>query len=197
MFKVKICGITCLEDALWAIDCGADALGFVFYEKSPRYIDIKRAKEITSKLPPFIHKVGLFVNEDSDKINQICSKTLMSIAQIHFEASSKLYNDLKIPHMKVVRAKRKDDIFRYQDQYKIVDAFVESYGGEGKRVDESWFDGVDNSKIILAGGLNPKNVGALKRFGFYGFDVSSGVELKKGKKDKNRVKKFIDEVKLS
>ncbi len=193
--KVKICGITNLKDAINAINLGADALGFVFYDKSPRYVAPKDAYEIVQQLPPFVHKVGLFVNETASDINSICIDTKMSIAQIHFTADDLLYNSLKIPHIKVIRAKSQEDIEKYEDEYRIVDAFVDSYGGAGKRVESLWFKDIDCSKIILAGGLNTHNIDEMKEYGFYGFDVSSGVERAKGKKDKQKMKDFIKKAK--
>jgi len=189
--RTKICGITSYKDAMIAIDAGADALGFVFYEKSPRYISPKDASIIISKLPPFIEKVALFVNEDAQTINTMCSESGATLAQIHFEANSELYDALTIPHIKVIRAKSKEDIKKYNNEYRLIDAFCESYGGAGKRINIEWFDDVDCSKIILAGGLDSTNVDALKEYGFYGVDVSSGVEASKGVKDPLKVKEFI------
>ncbi|MEA3228300.1 MAG: phosphoribosylanthranilate isomerase [Campylobacterota bacterium] len=189
--RTKICGITSLKDAMVAIDSGADALGFVFYEKSPRNISIKDAKEIIKQLPPFIEKVALFVNVDAQIINTTCKETGATLAQLHFEADAKLYDALDIPHIKVIRAKSKDDILNYSNEYRLVDAYCEAYGGAGKRINIEWFDEIDCSKIILAGGLDPTNVASLKKYNFFGVDVSSGVELSKGIKDSNKVKKFI------
>ncbi len=194
MSRVKICGITNLTDALDAIGAGADALGFVFYEKSPRYISPEHAREIVKQLPPFVERVGLFVNESAEDIDIICQRAGMSLAQIHFDAPQNLYDALSIKHLKVVRAQTPEDLQRFNDEYRIVDAFVESYGGEGKRIDPAWFEGIDCSRIILAGGLNARNVMQMRRFGFFGFDVSSGVEQKKGKKDKIEMQNFIKAV---
>jgi phosphoribosylanthranilate isomerase len=193
--RVKICGITNLEDALSAIEFGADALGFVFYEKSPRYIDIKSAKSLVEKLPPFVEKVGLFVNTKASEINSTCRAVGITLAQIHFEAQDELYESLELPHIKVVRANSREDLLKYSDSYRIVDAFVKSYGGEGKRVNLSWFEGVDCSKIILAGGLNEENLSEVKGYGFFGFDVSSGVEKSRGKKDVAKLKAFLQKAK--
>jgi len=195
MKKVKICGITNLEDALVAVRAGADALGFVFYPESPRYITPQKAKDIVKRLPPFIEKVGLFVNVDKDEIEFTCKESGMSLAQIHFDVSDTFLTDLKIPYIRVVRAKCKEDIVKFGDEYRIVDAFVQSYGGEGKRIDKNWFTGVDCSRIIVAGGLNSSNLKELEEFDFYGFDVSSGVEKSKGIKDKKLVYEFIKEAK--
>jgi len=193
--RVKICGITNYEDAKFAESCGADALGFVFYKNSPRYIEPEKAKEIISLLPPFITKVALFVNEKAETIDSISEFIGADYAQIHFEADKELYNNLKTKHLKVIRAKSREDIWKYQNEYRIIDAFVPEYGGSGKRVNLEWFECVDKSKIILAGGLNSNNLDEVLNLGFYGVDVSSGVEKEKGKKDWNEVKKFIDKVK--
>jgi len=189
--RVKICGITNLQDALDAIDSGANALGFVFYEQSPRYIKPQDAKEIIKKLPPFVQSIGLFVNVKAPQIDFICKLSGIDMAQIHFEADESFYKHLQTKHIKVVRAKSKEDILKYKDEYRLLDAFVEEYGGMGKRIDPTWFHGIDCSKIILAGGLNSDNLDELKEFDFYGLDVSSSVEKSKGKKDKNKMKAFV------
>ncbi len=189
--RTKICGITNLEDALNAIDAGADALGFVFYEKSPRYISVDDAANIVKQLPPFIEKVALFVNVDANTINSTCKKAKMTLAQIHFDADDTLFNNLEVPYLHVIRAKSPEDILKYSDTYRLVDAYCEAYGGTGKRLNIEWFDGVDCSKIILAGGLDEYNVASLKSYGFYAVDVSSGVEKSHGKKDSQKVINFI------
>ena len=189
--RTKICGITSYEDAMTAINAGADALGFVFYKKSPRYISPNNAKKIIQKLPPFVEKVGLFVNVDAQIINSYIQESGCTLAQLHFDASNEVYEQLFVPHIKVIRAKNKEDILKYSEEYRLIDAYCEAYGGAGKRINIEWFDGVDNSKIILAGGLDSDNVGSLKKYGFYGVDVSSGVEISHGKKDSQKVKDFI------
>jgi len=194
--RCKICGITSYDDAMVAIEAGADALGFVFYKKSPRYIDILEAKKIIKQLPPFVEKVALFVNEDAKTINYICQKIGATLAQIHFEADDALFEALKVPYIKVIRAKNKDDILKNSDKYRLIDAYCEAYGGSGKRLNIEWFNGVDCSKIILAGGLDAKNVASLKKYGFYGVDVSSGVEKSYGIKDSSKVKNFIKNAKV-
>ena len=192
--KIKICGITNLDDALDAIEAGADALGFVFYEKSPRYIAPNDAKEIIKKLPPFIQSIGLFVNMYPAQIDFISKLSKIDIAQIHFETDDKFYKSLQTKHLKVLRATSKDEIIKHQHEYILIDAFVENYGGEGKRLNLEWFKDVDCSKMILAGGLTEDNIKELRDFHFYGVDVSSGVELSKGKKDKQKMINFCKSV---
>ncbi len=189
--KVKICGITNLKDALVAVEAGADALGFVFYVKSPRYITPKKALEIVEQLPPFVQRVGLFVNFTCKEINSTCKDAKMSLAQIHFEADERLFSRLDLPYIRVTRATCKEDIGENADKYRIVDAFVQSYGGEGKRVDISWFKDIDCSKIILAGGLDCSNIEEVKDLGFYGLDVSSGVQKSYLEKDEKKIFEFL------
>ncbi len=193
--KVKICGITNYEDAKTACEAGADALGFVTYPKSPRFIKPEEIKNIIKKLPPFITKTVLFVNTDAEYVNEVMKYVKADLAQIHFEADKKFFMDIEYPFVKVIRAKKQSDIDKFENEYKIVDAYVPEFGGSGKRVALEWFETRNNSKIILAGGLTPENVCETKKLGFYGVDVSSGVESIPGKKDKNKIIKFIREVK--
>jgi len=189
--RVKICGITNLRDALHAVECGADALGFVFYNQSPRYITPKDAKRIIDQLPPFVERVGLFVNEGVETIETVCRYSDISLAQIHFEVDEASLDALALKTLPVVRARSAEDVHTFSDRYRLVDAFCESYGGSGKRLNLEWFSGIDCSKIILAGGLTPENVSEVKEYGFYGVDVSSGVESVKGKKDPHKVEQFL------
>ena len=189
--RIKICGITNLKDALHAVECGADALGFVFYNKSPRYITPAEAKRIIDKLPPFVERVGLFVNEGMETIDTVCRYCDISRAQIHFDVDEESLDAIGLQTLPVVRAKRPEDLIKFKDRYRLVDAYSEAYGGSGQRLNLEWFNGVDCSKIILAGGLTPDNVAQVKKLGFYGLDVSSGVESIKGKKDPMKVKQFI------
>jgi len=193
--RCKICGITSLEDAMMAIDAGADALGFVFYKKSPRYITPVDAQKIISRLPPFIEKVALFVNEEAADIDKMCNIAGATLAQLHFDVKQELCNALQTPYIKVTRAKSDKDILEYKDEYRLVDAYCEAYGGAGKRINIEWFKDIDCSKIILAGGLNSINVTSLQEYGFFGVDVSSGVEISHGIKDAQKVKDFINHAK--
>jgi len=189
--RVKICGITKPEDALIAVKYDADALGFVFYESSPRYITPQDAKELITQLPPFISTVGLFVNETPQRINQIVKECKLDYSQIHFEMSDEDFSKLDHKAIRVVRAKEPSDVLKYSNEYRIVDAYTEEFGGSGLKVNLDWFDDVDCSKIILAGGLSPYR---LKGYGFedfYGLDVSSGVESSKGVKSHIRMVEFI------
>ncbi len=193
--RVKICGITNIEDALVAIEAGADALGFVFYDRSPRFITPDDATSIVRQLPPFVERVGLFVNESKSTIERVCQKSNMSLAQLHFDVDEDFLNSLDIKALPVIRAKRKEDILKFKGRYRLVDAYTQEYGGAGKRVQLEWFDDADREHIILAGGLSPNNVEEVLPYGFYGVDVSSGVEMSKGRKDPQKVNEFIRKVK--
>ena len=191
--RVKICGITNLEDAIDAINAGCDALGFVFYDKSPRYIEPTKAKEIVNKLPPFVQTVGLFVNTNENFINEICEKSQMQLAQIIDDKNIINYDLLKVKSIKVIRVKNIEDLSNLNNSYYLVDAFVDSFGGEGKRVALEWFENINCSKFILAGGLTSNNLKEIDGYGFYGVDVSSGVEESKGKKNKQKMIDFVKE----
>lgn len=192
--RVKICGITNLQDAFDAINAGADALGFVFYSNSPRYITPLKAKEIVEKLPPFVQTVGLFVNENEEFINQVCFDAKMQLAQIIDDFDVLNYEKISFKYIKVIRAKEKKDLLNLNKEYYLVDAFVDSFGGEGKRIALDWFESIDCSKFILAGGLTTKNLKEINGFGFYGVDVSSGVESEvKGIKDRQKMIDFVKE----
>ena len=193
--KVKICGITNVNDAMHAIDSGANALGFVFYEKSPRYISPFDAKIIIDQLPPFVEKVGLFVNQSAKEIEQTAYASHITLAQIHFDVEENFLDEISFPTLPVVRANKAEDISRFSDRYRLVDAYCEAYGGSGKRLNLEWFTDIDTSRIILAGGLSPDNLSELDGYGFYGVDVSSGTEASKGIKDSDKVERFITHAK--
>lgn len=191
--RIKICGITNLSDAINAINAGADALGFVFYKKSPRYIEPLKAKEIVEEIAPFVQAVGLFVNESLEFINETCKNSKMQLAQIIDDENTLDYSKLTVKYIKVLRVKEKKDLQNLKNQYYLIDAFVDAFGGAGKRVTLEFFKDLDCSKFILAGGLDAQNLKELNGFGFYGVDVSSAVEIEKGKKDKQKMIDFVKE----
>lgn len=182
---------------MMAIDAGADALGFVFYPPSPRFITPQDAKKIIEQLPPFVEKVGLFVNESAAAINRMSQESGITLAQIHFEASRETLDQLTVAYVQVTRAAAEEEITLLDGQYRLVDAYCEAYGGMGKRLNLEWFKGKDNSHIILAGGLSPENVHETLPYGFYGVDVSSSIEASKGVKDPEKVRHFIRNAKKS
>ena len=189
--RVKICGITNLADALQAVAAGADALGFVFYPPSPRAVTPEETARIVAALPPFVERVGLFVNTPPQTVNQICQQAHLSLAQIHFDVDAAYLDALEVKSLPVIRARAPEDLDRFADRYRLIDAYVEGYGGEGKRLALEWFAGRDNRRVILAGGLTPDNVHQTLPYGFYGVDVSSGVEAEPGRKDPDKVEAFV------
>jgi phosphoribosylanthranilate isomerase len=197
MVKVKICGITNVEDALHAADCGADALGFVFYDKSPRCLDPEAARGIIAELPPFVTAVGLFVNETPDRIRRITDFCGLDAIQLHGDEGPA---DCDYAPRRVVKALRVKEAASLQrlDEYTVsailLDAWVPGvYGGTGERLDWSLAAEVaGRRRTILAGGLTPENVTeAVRTVRSYAIDVSSGVEAAPGKKDPEKVAAFI------
>ena len=203
MVKVKICGITNFEDAQTAILAGCDMLGFVFYEKSPRYIRPDRAGDIISGLPGEVEKAALFVNEQKktviDILNQIKE---IDILQFHGDETPDYCNAFNKRIIKAIRVKNEDSIKQmasYNVNFFLLDAFKKDvYGGTGENFE--WKLAKDakayNVPIILSGGLNPENVKeAIELVEPYAVDVSSGVEISPGRKDPELIKKFIQKVK--
>lgn len=200
MVKVKICGITNPEDALAAADYGADALGFVFYRGSPRYISPQAAKEIIRQLPPLITTVGVFVDETIDKIEEIMRHVPLDIAQLHgHEPPESCLLSRRV--IKAIRVKELSDLEplkRYRVSAFLLDTYTpESLGGTGQIF--NWDIAVaakQFGKVILAGGLNPDNIEkAIRWVRPYAVDVSSGIEEEKGKKDLKKMRLFIERAK--
>ena len=200
MVRIKICGITNVEDALAAADFGADAIGFVFYEGSPRSISHKEARNIIKKLPPYLTTVGVFVDRSPEEIERIMRYVSLDVAQLHGHESPEACM-LSGRVIKAIRVKELSDLEplrKYRVSAFLLDAYTtESFGGTGQIF--NWDIAVDAKqfgKIILAGGLNPDNVEkAVRRVRPYAVDVSSGVEEGKGKKDHKKLKLFIERAK--
>src|SRR3989338_7241461 len=200
--KIKICGITNSEDALAAVKYGADALGFVFYKKSPRYVEISKAHEIISHLPAFIPTVGVFVNETFENIQKTVDECGIGIVQLHGDEDEKFCSKFRtkiIKSVKVSDEKSIEKIKEYKVSAFLLDAFSEEIpGGTGKTF--NWDLAVRAKKygrIILAGGVNPENVkDAILKVNPYAVDVSSGVESKPGKKDYEKMRRFIEAVRV-
>jgi len=198
---VKICGITNIEDAQHAIQCGADAIGFVFFEESPRFISHRRAAEIVRSLPDHTSKIGVFVNADLKFVRDIVNHVNLSAVQLLGNDGPDDLVDFDTSVIKVFRVGKEYDV-EVMKNY-IVDAFLldamseGAYGGTGKTFD--WNIAIkakEYGRIILSGGLTPDNVEDAVRFVRpYGVDVSSGVEAKPGKKDRGKVQDFISRAK--
>jgi len=197
MVKVKICGITNLEDALMAVEAGADALGFVFFQGSSRYISPEEAAAVIRLLPPFVQTVGLFVNEDIATVNLIAERCGIDIVQLHGEETPEYCVTVKRRVIKAFRVKDAstlDDLTNYRVAGYLLDAWSSSAPG-GTGTTFNWdiaAKAAVSHRIILAGGLTPENVtGAIEAVKPYAVDVSSGVEAAPGKKEREKVMSFI------
>ena len=197
MTRVKICGITNLEDALFAAEAGADALGFVFYARSLRCIAPDRVREIILRLPPFVAKVGVFVNEELDRVRELMAYCHLDYAQLHGDEPPEQVAALAPRAIKAARVRSAADVERlsaYQAAAYLLDTYHPTkLGGTGKTWDwELAMEAKKYGPIILAGGLTPQNVtAAIERVHPYAVDVSSGVEAAPGVKDHQKVQCFI------
>lgn len=200
MSKVKICGITNLEDAMLACELGADALGFIFYEKSPRHILLEKAKTIMKSLPPFVTKIGVFVNMELKELNRVCKNLQIDLVQLHGDETPDYCGQVNVPCLKVFRVKNNFDVAILQDYQTrgfLLDTFqTNNYGGTGETFD--WNIAKKAKKygnIVLSGGLNPGNIlEALNFVNPYAVDVCSGVEAFPGKKDPVKLKTLFEEI---
>ena len=202
MTKIKICGITNLEDARAAADFGADALGFVFFRDSPRAITPEKASEIIARLPAFITTVGVFVNEPREKIQETAKAAGIDVIQLHGDESPESCR-LSRRVIKGIRVKSLESLEPLIKYEGLVSAFLlDAYaphmlGGTGQVF--NWDIAIEAKtfgRIILAGGLTPENIAeAINRVKPYAVDVSSGVEIEKGKKDHQKMRLFIERAK--
>ena len=202
MTKVKICGITNLEDALHAVKCGADALGFNFYGMSPRYISPEKAGEIISALPKEILKVGVFVNEPVENVLAIAEIAKLDAAQLHGDETPEFVDNLKsLSNVQIIKAMRVTPNFQAnmvlacRADAILLDAYSPSErGGTGESFDWEVASAISQwvAQLYLAGGLKPDNVqNAIEAVRPYAVDVCSGVESAKGRKDPQKVVEFI------
>ena len=196
--KVKFCGITNLEDAINASDLGADALGFVFYSKSSRFISPEEANKIIQKLPPFISTVGLFVNQSKSEIEDAIKSCSLNLLQFHGDEDELFCKQFNLPYIKAISMKPDINLLKYIESYNTAKAFLlDSYskdtrGGSGTVFDWKSIPSNTSKPFIIAGGLNPNNVKILLELIVpYGVDVSSGIEIRKGVKDFQLMKEFI------
>lgn len=204
--KVKVCGITNAEDAWAAVEAGADALGFIFCEQSPRYIVPAVASRIIAGLPPLIVTVGVFVNEGMATVRSIMDTCGLAMAQLHGDENASYCRELSRPAMKALRLKDRGSLLalaEYQGRGGVrgfvLDTFSElAYGGTGQVTDWALAAEVAKStRILLAGGLTPDNVTeAIRTVRPYGVDVSSGVESAPGKKDHAKIRAFLEAVRV-
>ena len=204
--KVKVCGITNGEDALAAVESGADALGFIFYEKSPRYVVPAIAGQIIAELPPLVVSVGVFVNEGLATVRSIMDTCHLGMAQLHGDENASYCHELSRPVIKALRLKNRESLLalaEYQGRGSVrgfvLDTFSElAYGGTGQVIDWTLAAEVAKSTpILLAGGLTADNVTeAIRVVRPYGVDVTSGVESAPGKKDRAKLRAFLEAVRV-
>ena len=199
--RIKFCGITRAEDAQVAVKLGADALGFVFYAPSPRCVEVAQAAAIARELPPFVSKVGLFVNAAAEEVENICRAVGLDVVQYHGDESPEHCAHAPRPWIKAIRVRPELDIVAECRRYAQASAWLfdtyddKLYGGSGKAFDWALLPQQHRRPIILAGGLTPDNVGqAIRSTAPYAVDVSGGIEAAKGIKDHDKMRKFIAEV---
>ncbi|MDP4028952.1 MAG: phosphoribosylanthranilate isomerase [Gallionella sp.] len=208
MTRIKICGITRMEDALAAAHCGADAIGLVFYERSPRHVSIAQATQLAAALPPFVSVVGLFVNAEAALVREVQAQVPLDLLQLHGDESPEYCAQFAKPYLKAIRVKAGVDLLQCASDFcsakgLLLDAHVEGIpGGTGATFDWSLIPEHLPLPVILSGGLDAENVAAaIKQVRPYAVDVSSGVEaneginILKGIKDAAKIAAFINEVK--
>ena len=202
--RVKICGITNLTDAQAAVEAGADALGFNFYEKSPRYVSLKTAAAISKQLPPFVMRVGVFVNAPEDFVLRTIAEGGLTMLQFHGDEPPEFCTQFGLMSMKAFRIRDESSLAelpKYATDAYLLDAYSsEARGGTGEKF--NWNLAIEAQKfgkpIFLAGGLTPKNIAdAVRQVKPFGVDVSSGVESAPGKKDHAKLKAFIEAAKTA
>ena len=196
--RVKICGITNLADAQAAVEAGADALGFNFYEKSPRHVSVKTAAEISKQIPPFIMRAGVFVNADEDLVTRAIGECGLSLLQFHGDEPPEFCAQFGLMSMKDFRIRDEnslEELPKFQTDAYLLDAYSsDARGGTGEKF--NWDLAIEAQKfgkpVFLAGGLTPENVAdAVRTVRPFGVDVSSGVESSPGKKEHAKIRAFI------
>ena len=198
MTRVKFCGFTHQDDVAQAVALGADALGFVFYGPSSRYVSPEHAKTLTRSVPAFVTRVGLFVNEEAETIQRIFEIAQLNLIQYHGEESPEFCDAVGLPYIKAFRVRKGMDLRTEMDRYPnasgfLLDAYVKGQpGGTGERFDWELIPH-SHAPIILAGGLTPDNAkDAIDQVAPWALDVSGGIEIKPGRKDPDKMARFMD-----
>ena len=195
--RIKICGLTCEEDVDAAVAAGADAIGFVFYSPSPRYVLPQRAAELAKRIPPFVDVVGLFVNETPERVLAACEALPINVLQFHGDEDAAYCQQFARPYLRAARVRPGLDLVEFARSFPdarglLLDAFVEGYGGGGHVFDWTLIPPDLPGHLVLSGGLTAENVGdAVRRVGPVAVDVSSGVEASKGIKDHSKIAAFV------
>ena len=198
--RIKICGLTREQDVDAAIECGADAVGFVFYPKSPRCLTLERARVLAARLPAFVTPVGLFVNAEAQEIAAACEALPSMLLQFHGDETPEFCRAIGRPYMRAARMVPGLDLLDFGLRFSgacalLLDAHVEGYGGGGKVFDWSLIPPNVSTPVVLSGGLNPANVtDGILQLRPWAVDVSSGVESAKGIKDADAIRRFCEAV---
>ena len=198
MTRVKFCGFTHQDDVAQAVALGADALGFVFYGLSSRYVSPEHAQTLTRSVPAFVTRVGLFVNEEAETVQRIFELARLNLIQYHGEESPELCDAIGLPYIKAFRVRKGMDLRTEMDRYPnasgfLLDAYVKGQpGGTGERFDWELIP-QSHAPIILAGGLTPDNAkDAIDQVAPWALDVSGGIETKPGRKDPDKMARFMN-----
>lgn len=195
--RIKICGLTREGDVDAAVAAGADAIGFVFYPHSPRYVTPQRAAELARRIPPFVDVVGLFVNADPEDVAATCAQVPLSLLQFHGDEAADYCRQFSRPYLRAARVRAGLDLVEFAGSFPdarglLLDAFVEGYGGGGHVFDWTLIPPALPGFLVLSGGLTAENVGAaIDRVRPDAVDVSSGVESGKGIKDHEKIAAFV------
>lgn len=199
--RIKICGITRPEDGRSAADCGVDAIGLVFYEPSPRSVDIVQARAICQALPPLVSVVGLFVNPSPDQVRQVLAEVPLAWLQFHGDEDAQFCAQFGRPYLKAIRVQEPGTVARGFECFPsaaglLVDAYDPGrYGGTGRTFNWAWLPSRRPRPLMLAGGLNAANVAeAIRQVDPWAVDVSGGVETGKGLKDPEKIRQFVEGV---
>lgn len=197
MTRIKICGLTREADVDAAVAAGVDALGFVFYPPSPRYVTPQRAAELVRRIPPFIDVVGLFVNASAEAVHSACANVPLNVLQFHGDEEADYCRQFSRPYLRAARVRPGLDLIEFADSFPdarglLLDAFVEGYGGGGHVFDWTLIPPSLPGFLVLSGGLTAANVvDAIHRVRPAAVDVSSGVEAGKGIKDHAKIAAFV------
>ena len=199
--RVKICGITSVKDAIFAVNAGADAIGLVFYAPSTRFVTIEQAQQIVAAVPPFVSVVALFVNALPIEIKTVLAQVRIDIVQFHGDETRSDCEQIKLPYYKAIRIKADTNLLQYEAEFSsakalLLDTYSDAaFGGTGQVFDWSLIPQNLTKPVILAGGLTAENVAlGIKQVRPYAVDVSGGVEQSKGVKDVAKIAAFMHAV---
>lgn len=198
--RIKVCGLTRVEDVQAAVAAGVDAIGLVFYPDSPRSVSIERAVELCRHIPPFVTVVGLFVNASRAEVHRVIEAVPLNLLQFHGDETADQCEGFGLPYLRAARVRPGVDLLEFASQFAsaralLLDTWTPVYGGSGESFDWSLVPASCPLPIILSGGLTPDNVAeAIRQVGPAAVDVSSGVESAKGIKDAAKIRAFVSAV---